>query len=313
MTAGRPAAPFPFIVGCDRSGTTLVRALLDAHPQMAVPPEGYFVAPLLSSRAEFESAGALDTEALLRALRGRERWQRWGIDEDTARAAFAADAPRDVPDAIRSLYSAYARQAGKTRYAEKTPRFVFSIRRIARDLPESVFLHVVRDGRDVALSRRAAGWSRTPTGTEALRWSAHVKEGRAQGRPLGQARYREIRYEDLVSDPEGGARGLCEFVGLDWDPQVLRYHEHARSIIDTSLRPDLHENIARPPTPGLRDWRSQMAPKDVRAYDAAAGATLRDFGYPNGSEAVGLNDRLNAFVTRARWKLARADRQLVER
>jgi Sulfotransferase family len=320
LTAGRVGSvpnsrasglpPFPFVVGCDRSGTTLVRAMLDSHPELAVPSESYFPAGLLRNRERFERGDGVDTDAILAELRTRERWQLWGLPEDEVRAVLSADEPCDVPTFIRSLYRAYALHAGKARYGDKTPKFVFSIDLFADAFPEAVFVHIVRDGRDVALSRRAAGWESRNIASEALRWCAHVEHGREHGRRLGPDRYLEVRYEDFVTEPEQHARTLCDFVSLGWSPAMLRYHERAGAIVSSVRHPELHENIARPPTPGLRTWSSEMSPAEIRAYDAAASRTLVAFGYPTGTKGIGAIERVRAAAARARWRLARSETRI---
>jgi hypothetical protein len=301
-----PSAPFPFVVGCDRSGTTLVRALLDSHPEMAIPSESYFPAALLRRRRDFERAGTVDVDALLAFLRPLARWQRWGVSEDRVRTVLHAGV-RTVPDAIRGLYRAYAQQAGKSRFGDKTPKFVFDIELLGDAFPEAVFVHVVRDGRDIALSRQDAGWRLRNIGAEALRWRTHVVRGREQGRRLAPHRYLELRYEDLVSDPERGARALCDFTALEFDEAMLRYPERAGELVRTAEHPGLHANISRPPTPGLRSWDDAMSDADIRAYDAAAGDTLRSFGYVTGTRGLGPSDRLRATAVRARWRIVRGD------
>jgi len=307
--ADRP--PFPFVVGCDRSGTTLVRALLDSHPDLAVPAESYFPLMLLRERTRFERAGGgVDLDALLDALQPLVRWQRWQLPDEEVRGAARAAPPADVPDAIRVLYRAFARHHGKVRYADKTPKFVFAIEPLAAAFPEAMFVHVVRDGRDIALSRADAGWRLRNIGTEALRWVTHVERGRRAGEQLAPGRYVELRYEDLVADPERTARWLCEVVGVSFHDAMLRYHERAAAVVTGVEHPGLHTNISRPPTAGLRDWRASMPPRDVRVYDAVAGPTLARFDYPTGTHRSRPVDRARAATARARWWVRRGEQRV---
>jgi hypothetical protein len=313
VNGARPAGavpPFPFVVGCDRSGTTLVRAILDSHPEMAVPPESYFPARLLLDRRLYERPAGVDGAAMLAAIESHPYFQSWDLPADAARDALAG-AP-DVPGAIRALYACYAAREGKARFGDKTPKFVFAIDLLAGALPEAVFVHVVRDGRDVALSRADAGWRLARIGSEAMRWRAHVEHGRARGQALGPGRYHEIRYEDLVAGPEAAVQALCGFLALDYEPAMLRYHERARAVVAGVQHRGLHENIARPPTSGLRNWGRGMDLTDARVYTATAGRTLRAFGYPTRLR-IGPRNRLRALAGWARWRAARGDRRLRER
>jgi hypothetical protein len=296
--------PFPFVVGCDRSGTTLLRALLDSHPHLAVPSESYFPLPLLRRQAEFKRAAGVDSGAVIDFLATRERWRQWAIPEQVARDYLAEANPSDMPALVRALFALYADQQGKDRYGDKTPHFLFAIDELAAALPEAVFIHLVRDGRDVALSRRDAGWRLKGIDLEALRWETHVRYGRDHGRALGRGRYLEIRYEDLVDDTTGTMQQVCAFIRVAWDPAMLSYHERASDIVSTAKQPGLHTNIAKPPTKGLRDWTTQLEPADIRMFDAVAGSTLEAFGYRRGDEKVRPVDRVHAEWARLRWRLS---------
>ena len=239
---------FPFVVGCSRSGTTLLRALLDAHPLLAVPPESHFaVLPRLRLR--------------------RDPWFRlWEIDPPDLRGL-------GVADAVRAVFAAYAAAHGKPRYADKTPHYVSHLPLLADRFPEARFVHVVRDGRDVALSLLEVPWGPDDLEGAALHWRRRVLEGRAAG--LGPARYRELRYEALVADPERELRGLAAWLELSYDPAML---DPARRPVAMPY-PEHHHRLALAPTPGLRDWRREMSAADAARFQAVAGDALAELGY----------------------------------
>ena len=87
-------------------------------------------------------------------------------------------------------------------------------------------------------------------------------------------RYLELRYEDLVTEPERELRRVCEHGSLPWEPAMLDY----AGTSDVASMPE-HKNLAQPPTPGLRDWRSQMSREDALAFEQVAGDVLRGAGY----------------------------------
>jgi hypothetical protein len=280
MTAGGEA-PFPFFVGCGRSGTTLLRAMFNAHPDMAVPDEVAFIIRYSRPHRAVEYGWPRRFEATRCAnlIVADSSFRRWPLTEADARDALRDPAPTSFPDAIRRLYGRIAALAGKTRYADKTPMHVLHLRRLGRMFPEARFVHVVRDGRDVALSYATTAWGPRTVEQAAVRWRRSVQRGRHDGRRLGPARYREVRYEALVADPESELRGLCEFLRLEWDDAMLRYHEHAADVITATRFPDAHQRLLLPPTPGLRDWRRDMAAEDVARFEAVAGAVLDELGY----------------------------------
>jgi hypothetical protein len=300
--------PFPFFVGCGRSGTTLLRAMFDAHPDVAVPDEVSFIIRLSRGHnaVRYRRPGRLDTEALLHLLKTNTSFARWELPDDAVRAALTDPPVTTFADAVRRLYATYAARRGKGRWADKTPMHVQYLARLARLFPEARFVHVVRDGRDVACSYLDVPFGPRTVEEAAFEWRRRVRRGRAQGRRLGD-RYREVRYEALVAEPEETLRSLCADLDLPFDERMLRYHEHAERLIGTTVHPGAHQRLLLPPTPGLRDWRRELAPADVATFEALAGDTLGLLGYElTGPSRPGPADQLRATGRRA----ARTTRRL---
>src|SRR5205085_5760276 len=148
--------PFVFVVGCARSGTTLVRSLLDSHPELAVPGESYFV-PWLAERFE-----VWDEARFLDEVTTHPRFLEWGLGRDVVAAELARSAAATYADGVRAVYRCYAAAEGKPRYGDKTPGYVFTLALLGDLFPEARFVQVVRDGRDAAVSIRAAATETRP-------------------------------------------------------------------------------------------------------------------------------------------------------
>ena len=198
--------PFPFIVGSGRCGSTLMRVMFDAHPDMAVPTELYFS---LAPRAEWLTPdGSLIVDRVVADLEARPWYPRMKLEPGAYRAAIAAEAPTDYADVIRSLYGVYAQAQGKPRYGNKSPGHVASMPQLLALFPEAKFIHIVRDGRNVALSYMEHNFGPSDLAGSAEAWRNRVMRGRRAGAKLGPDRYTEVRYEDLLDDPEGQLRRL---------------------------------------------------------------------------------------------------------
>jgi len=287
--AERP--PAPFVVGVGRSGTTLLRLMLDAHPELTIPPETHFV-PELIAVARKRRATA---ERLSEIVVSQRQWADFGLDADELRRRFAALDALEAGPAARVFYDLYAERAGKPRWGDKTPIYVEHMREIEAALPEARFLHLVRDGRDVALSRiRRALDEPPPVGRIATNWKRRIGAARKQAR--GLAHYMELRYEDLVADAESALRQVCEFVELRFDPAMLDYHrgagERLREMAGDlparggkahrpgSERLAAHALATEPPRPErVGAWREEMSAADVAAFEDAAGDLLSELGY----------------------------------
>lgn len=283
-------SPFPFLVGRGRSGTTLLRAMFDSHPELAIPHESHFVVTMGMKRKAYERPAGFDAGRFVDDL-SSTGFARWGLDATAVKRRLADEGTRSYQSAVRGVFSHYALDRGKPRYADKTPIYVLHIDYLAELFPEAQFIHIIRDGRDVALSYMDVDFG--PAGLEeaAIHWKRFVNAGRRAGAHLGESRYAEVRYEALMADPEREVRRLCSFVDLDFQDTMLNYFERAQDIVGSD---ECHRNLYSPPGRALRDWRSAMTPRQVAHFDALAGDTLEELGYERPYRPAALTDRLRA-------------------
>jgi hypothetical protein len=300
-----PGPPAPFIVGVGRSGTTLLRMMLDTHSEMAIPPETHFVPELILACERLRVSPERLTDQVVNDR--HRRWGDFGIAEREYLERLRAIPHLNAADAIRAFYELYAEHVGKPRWGDKTPDYVKRMRRINRSLPEVHFVHVIRDGRDVALSHNRRIEQRgeksrqpVPAAEMARRWRKRVGKARDDAPRLGH--YLELRYEDLVTGTESSLRQVCEFIGLPWDAAMLAYHERAADRLQEMAR-DLPAEHGRPHRPGeerlrahallkeppkeerVGTWREEMSEGDRRAFEEVAGPLLAELGYETTASA----------------------------
>jgi hypothetical protein len=296
---GHEGPPAPFVVGVTRSGTTLLRMMLDAHPQLTIPPETHFIPDLIEASREEQAS----PESLHEVVVGNRRWGDFHLDSDALLERFEAIQPLNAGDAIRAFFDLYAEGQGKPRWGDKTPIYINRMMLIERALPEARFIHLIRDGRDAALSRAKRVLKEpTPMFKVAERWRNRILRAREQGPRLNH--YLELRYEDVVLDTESTLRRICEYADLPWDDAMLHYHERAAERMSEMhrdlppepgkpLRPADHRMAAHaltsePPDPSrLGRWRTEMSPEDRAAFEDAAGDLLSELGYELEGEPVG--------------------------
>jgi Sulfotransferase family len=299
---------FVFVVGKGRSGTTLVRAMLTSHPDMAIPPETHFIVPLGRDPVVTGTSG-VDVDVLLERLRVHPGWAGMAIDDVDAEAALRRKESLDYPEAIRTLFRLHASRQGKSRFGDKTPGHVLHMETLASWFPEAVFIHVIRDGRNVLLSNLETSFGPADVVEGASVWKRLVLSGRQSGRVLGAQRYCEVRYEDLLEQPEAEIKRLGSFAGLEYTPSMLRYFERADEL---GAKATHHRNLRLPPTKGLRDWRDQMSSRQLAIFEALAGDVLTEMGYELGSPRLAASDKaylsalwLAVQARRLRWHLRR--------
>ena len=270
--------PFVFIVGCPRSGTSLLQRIVNAHPQIPITPETHWIPRLFEKRKGLTLEDMVTTELISRLLE-QARFTRLGIGREELLAMIAGGRPVSYSSLVTAIFDSYGDAQGKALVGDKTPGYVRRMNTLHALWPQARFVHLIRDGRDVYLSMRhrplhhlKAGafdtWSEKPVLTAALWWELNVRGGRKAGNLLGAGLYYEIRYESLVAHPREECETLSAFLGLPYDDAMLRFNETQRK-----------KKERRPITPGLRDWRTQMPAQDLERFEAAAGGLLEELGY----------------------------------
>jgi hypothetical protein len=278
--------PFVFVVGCPRSGTTLLQRILDAHPRLAIIHETHWI-PKFYQKAAGQTADAHVTPELLSQLRKHPKFRQQGLKRGDLEAWLGSGAPPSYAAFVTGVFDRYGQARGKPLVGDKTPAYARSVDLLHAQWPLAKFIHLIRDGRDVCLSAvnwrkpgrlllRASTWATDADITAALWWEWHVRMARQSGRKLGPGLYTEVRYEALVADPAAEGARLCTFLGLPYDDAILRFHE-GRTRTEAGLDP---KEAWLPVTPGLRDWRTQMPPREVERFEATAGDLLDELGYP---------------------------------
>jgi hypothetical protein len=275
--ASRP--PF-FIVGSDRSGTTLLRLILDRSGP-SIPPETMFITDFAGARLR----GGLEQHdaavELTRRVWNHPRVALWGLDGEPDLPPEGLSHDEAFRWAVEQPYLAYMRREGKDWWADKTPPHIDHIELLAAIFPGATFVEPVRDGRDVSLSITGLPFGGNNAWTTARRWAHCIREGVA-------ARERRpddvllVRYEDLVAHPEREVRRVSEFLDIEYDEDML----HVERTDMNKLQPDQlawFSNLwAGINQSAVGKWRKKMSPRQQRIFLAAAGPELALHGYEDG-------------------------------
>ena len=247
--SNRPAV---FVVGAPRSGTTLMRVILDRHPHMSCGPETHFLIDL----------GRILTDHW-------QRIERYGFDRTYWE--------RRIAEFFDSFQHDYADRHGKRRWVDKTPRYATILPLIDRLFPECQIIHLIRNGQDVMASHRRR-WGYWKALRAANTWRTYITAARRFGQTLPTERYTELRYEALVTHPEETLKSLLEFLGEPWDPIVLSCNEAAQEMSGCHGRPTgaargmiCHSRIGV----GARE----LGPLLRLVFRARAGQLSRELGY----------------------------------
>lgn len=305
----QPANAPVFIVGCPRSGTTLLQRMLDAHPDVAIAPETFFVRRFWQRRADYGDLARDETFARL-------------LDDVTAMPAFAEmdlDAEAFVQTAMqgertcaavfRQLLQQFARKRGVRVVGEKTPNHVLYLPTLYEFFPEARFIHVVRDARAVVNSWRSVPWASGRRWRDAEVWVEYVAAGRAAESWLGASLY-AVRFERLVQAPESVLRRLCQMLELAFDPAMLAFHEQAPQVVNVEREP-WKTNVTKPIDSSVAGrWRQQLRPGEVAEVEAVAADEMRNWGYaPESAAWQRAVIRATLPMRRLMWKLTLVSKQ----
>ncbi len=298
----RSKAPV-FVLGCGRSGTTLLYHLLLSAGNFAVYRTESNAINLLEPRFGDLSVTA-NKEKLMEAWLGSKLFERSALEAKAVKSKVIAEC-RNGGDFLRIIMSEMARQQNVERWADCTPEHLLHLERIKETIPEALIIHIIRDGRDVALSTAKLGyvrqmwWDRTPNVmVSGLYWEWMVRKGRKDGRKLG-GDYIEVRFEELISNPRATLARLSGFIGqeLDYD-HILKVGIGSVSEPNTSFK-DSSNGGFNP----LGRWRKGFTPEHLAMFEALVGNTLEELGYE-----LGTTDRtlLNHPELRQRQAIYRA-------
>ncbi|MEZ6063489.1 MAG: sulfotransferase [Planctomycetaceae bacterium] len=272
--------PHPFfVVGVGRSGTTLLRLMLNSHPRLAIPYEGHFIPRYIAESSRF---GALTEKAnrrrLLEEILNEPMVRKWDHVWDADDLLERSEHNPTLSGIVAALYEQYADAKGKPRWGDKS-EYIDGIPGISRLFPTAKFIHIVRDGRDVANSVLRLPWGPNDLIAAATWWNDYVWVCRRMGQILGPDRYMEVRFEDLLSDPEAILSEVCLFLGEDFSREMLEYHRRQKSEIPDD-RKWQHQNSNVPPTTARAfAWKQEMKPVDVAIFQRYGGRMLAELGY----------------------------------
>jgi hypothetical protein len=276
MTAVDKKSPV-FLLGAQRSGTTMLRLMLNNHPGLAIPHESAFITIYFRKLKAYGDLGQKENARRLLGDVAQHPLVRRGklITDPEAVLARPILHYRDFVDAI---FQTYAESLGKSRWGDKTPFYTADIDVIHRLFPDAKIIHLVRDGRDVVLSQKSIEWMSSSLLRLALDWQWKTTIAHKVGTALGDS-FLELRYEDLVTRPEEMLRKICSFIDESYDPTMLNYSNHAANVVPAeSLK--WHRNSIRPPdTTQLGKWKTGLSRAERVIFEQVAGETLDLFEY----------------------------------
>jgi hypothetical protein len=259
----------------------LLRYILCSHPHLYIPPESNFIPRLFRSELQAPLGRDRAVHTMQEILGYRVFFRDWKGEKPDPRQ-FVDGLPDLKPATLlAALYGQYARQKNSARWGDKSPIYSDYVPLIDQIFPQAQFIHIVRDGRDAALSMLKAYQGRRFFYVDlfyaAQTWKMNVAKARTDGAGLGKERYLELHYERLASQPEAALRAVCEFLNEDFVPAMAEPHRQAGQLYHSK---GIHAATREPlNTKSVGRWRTAMPEQDQRLFQALAGDLLAELGY----------------------------------
>ena len=267
-----------FIVGCPRSGTTLLQRMLDAHPDVAIAPETHFIRRFWLRRDEY---GDLHDDARFRRLvddlLSIPEAADMHLDADEFRAS-AGRIDRSFAALFGLLLQCYRLQRGAVIVGEKTPNHLLYMRTLQDFFPRARFIHLIRDPRAVVNSWRNVPWSTGSIAGDAQVWRRYIRTAWKQRPRSGTLHL--VRYESLVSAPAQTLRSMCRFLQLGFTEAMLTFHEHGAGGLDLEREPWKRGAAIAVYERSAAEWRDSLPARDIAEVERLAGVEMMWLGYP---------------------------------
>ena len=268
--------PCVFLFGCDRSGTTLFRSILNSHPDLMIT---YEAPASITLRETFQDHGLRPTIDALRTFPQFDQVD-WlpVIDqiEDLGNPTLA--------DVVAATNQNLLLQNSKSMWGDKTPAYTRFIPQLEQMYPNAKFVHIVRDPRAVATSWIETDWGPNTPFHAAREWVTRVREASDALHRISQSRWTTVRFEDLLSDPEKSIQRICDFIGISFDAGLFQNRSKSDDGLPTDYFQKLHARSQKElDSTRVHRWQA-LAPKFISQIESQAWQTMSDFGYEPVSE-----------------------------
>ncbi|MFI6394676.1 sulfotransferase family protein [Nonomuraea sp. NPDC050547] len=285
-----------FVIGCPRSGTTMLQLMLHSHPRIAVPPETRFLVPAYYRRRVFGDlrvASARQALAQWIATDKNTKFRELKIDKDDY-VQESADGPGSLGSVIGTAFRMYADRFGKARWGDKRPSYVKQVDLLLRLFPDAQFVHLIRDGRDCVSSLKEMPWYTLDSFHAVSTWAEAMDAGAKLRKSMPEDSYYELRYEDLTEDPATEMKKLCHFLEEDFDQAMLSPREAAQVAVP--VHKVWHSNTHGEVTKSrVGSWSTRLEDWEIALCEQVLGERLESMGYELSGTEKAAKEHVLAF------------------
>lgn len=278
--------PIFFIVGRPRSGTTLLRTLFDAHPNVNIPPESQFIVNLFPKYGKKTNWTEKDILSFYKDLLNQWLFDTWTMDYNTLKKALLSCEGRNTYGTIcKTVYKQYCSLFDKRElllFGDKNPGYAIYSKLLLKIFPEAKFIHILRDYRDNFASIKNVDFELPVPSLVVQKWKYFFRKFNKDSTVKPDAFY-VIKYEDLAKEPEIHMQKLCNFIGIDYNDSIFDFYKKKDEIL--KIYPpgyihNYHSSLGHEiNTSRIGIWKKQLSSRQVKLMDATAGKIAEQAGY----------------------------------
>lgn len=272
------ANPF-FIVGSGRSGSTLLRLILASHSRITIPPETWFIIPLIEKVPATSVLTNSEIEKSVEIITNHYRWPDMGIDEQDFRLwVTRLNEPR-LKDILNLIYDYHLKLEEKSIWGDKTPPYIKIVPELLLLYPNAKFIHIIRDGRDVAKSFQSKGWNGKWLFRNVTEWKEAINIYNFLKLSKINSRVHEVKYEDLVLDTQSTVKKICSFLDVSFEPSMLDWTKQAHNKIP-GRELHIHEKIFQKPNKSdVNRFHNELSKTQILIVESYINKELKSVGY----------------------------------
>lgn len=277
--------PF-FIIGSGRSGNTLLRSMLVEGDGVVIPPESYVLGNVIRKYYELSHFQHIQWNEIcaitLAVFDGYPEFKWWDINVWNVydKLKNIEVEYRSLAYIIKEVYNEYAIKNAviMKKWGDKTPLNTFHLNKIHQTFPNAKFVHIIRDGRDVAVSYKKAKLYQSLE-EACTRWNDSVNEVKMFSKKILNNKLYEIKYEMLVSNPREEIKNVCNFLGIDFKESMLN-RSQSNHLGDVSGL-NHHKNVKNPiNSSSIGKWRNTLSEEEKKTVNNLCYRNLKKLGYP---------------------------------
>ena len=273
-----------FIVGVGRSGTSLLQSMLHSHPSIRFLPETQFLRNYVLTKKKFKNTELLDS------IKYDPKFNRYKLNKGKLKNTSN---PLHLYKSIIDQYSDHS----ITYVGEKDPRMIDYLPRLKNYFPKAKVLHIIRDPRDVVLSRTKAEWSKKwPFFLHAYLYNAQLERGRNLGKICFAENYNEIYYEQLIDQPKETLIKICKFLDIPFNPEMLNFGKHAKGLVDEKEIAWKKETLGPLLNKNKEKWKKELTDYQIRLIQMSCKKNFTKHPYQLEKLNLKTINRFNIFL-----------------